>query len=320
MTDAPSRPALLRATGARIVVGDAIACDGLTLQTRGQALVIAGEAAPLLAALACTPLNVAEAAERARDGDLVPLSPVPRVAGGELWLAGHDVASGAHRPRVGYAPLDPPILHDALVVDHVTDAVRLLAAALRTPALEQTADVVRGVLELASLAGARRRRLGTLAVPERRALSLALAAAGAPEVILVDRPLVGLEGEAAAFAFAAFTRVCAGRGVIARVATLAPGTPEGDLARRADDVALLDRGALTFFGAPGGAHAGSRVFQLTILSGAEELGAALAGEGLALGGGPGRYALTLPDGKGPTDVLRLAAAVRASVVEILPLL
>jgi hypothetical protein len=320
LTEAPAAP-LLSASAARVVVDGAVALDALELVTRGDLLVVAGDADPFFGLLSGMPLNAAEVAERARTGgELMELSGNARVASGAVSVAGRDVASGAHHAVVGFAPLDPPTVHDRHIGDYARESIRLALARTARPSRADVERRIAWALERGAISGGPKRRIGTLALPERRGFLVALAMAAGAEVLLADRPLLGLDGQAAAFVLGVLERVGAGRRTIMRVASLAPGTAEGDLARRATDVAVFAGSSLAFFGPIGARPAGERVYQVTVRSGGDALRAALAEGGLELGGGPVRYSLALPEGRRPAEILRAAASVRASVVEIIPLM
>ena len=318
MSDPP--PTLLVAKGARLAAETRVILDGLDLETRGSLLVLCGDAGPLVAALSGLPENAGEAADRARQGELVPLSEPPRVVGGALSVAGADVASGAHHALLGVSLFDPPYDHDRTVGDHLEAAIRVaLARRGRVRASDITRETT-DALGRAGIAGGPKRRLGTLAVRERRAGEVAAAAVCAPAVLLLDRPLHGLEGSAAAFVIAAIERAREGRGAIVRTSTLSPGTAEGDLARRASDCAVFTGAELVFFGTLAEHARGARVVQVTARANAAELARGLAAAGFSVSGGAHPLTIGLGEGRRPSEILKVAAAVRASVVEIIPLM
>lgn len=311
---------LVVARALRVAASGSVVLDAVDLETRGGLLVLAGDAGTLVSVLSGLPANVAEATERARLGEIIPLAEPLRVASGSLSVMGKDVAAGAHHGVLGFAPLDPPIEHDRTVGDRLEASVRL---ALARRGRASRADVTREMEEAlgrAGIGGGLKRRMGTLALPERRTLELAIAASGGAEVVLVDRPLEGLEGQAAAFVLAALERAMQGRRAIVRVGVTAPGSPDGDLARRATDCAVFAGQALAFFGRLGDRPAGERVVRVTVRRGGEALCGALAEAGLVVTGGPERLSIALPEGRSPAEILRVAAAVRASVVEMVPVM
>jgi ABC-type multidrug transport system ATPase subunit len=304
-------------------VDGAIVYDGLDLETSGTTLAVSGDAGPLIALLTGIPLSLPDAVQRARGGEVVPLAGEARLGGGSLQLMGRDVGRAEHRRALGVAPFDPPMPEGATVLEYLLVGARLAQSLPngRRPDAERAAL---GALEQSGIQGGSKRPIRTLGAGERRALVLAQAAAVEPDVIVADRPLDGLDPAQGGFALEALRRLSEGRGLVVRIGTAAPESIEGALARTASDVAFFSRGELAFFGPPGAER--ERLYRVTVRCGSAELQQALARLGAQrLSGtlgteGRGRFSFTLPEGKGPTDVLRAAAAVRASVVEIVPLM
>lgn len=313
-------PSLLLAQGARIAVDGAVAIDAIDCESQGNLLVVSGEADAFVAALSGVPLGSADSVERARAGEIAPLSGHARLVSGVLRVAGHDVGSPKLHAAVAYAPLDPPTMPDQAAGDYASASLRLALAHTSRPTRAAVDRKIGWIFERTGIQGGPKRRFGSFSIPERRAFFLGLAAAAGAEVLLADRPLAGLEGQAAAFVLGSLERVAGGRRAIVRVTVLAPGTPEGDFARRADHVAVFSGSSLTFFGPIGSRPEGERLYRITVRSGAEALRGALAEAGLELCGGPSRFTLALPRGRRPAEVLRAAAAVRATVVEVIPLM
>ena len=311
---------LLVAEGARVAVDAAVAIDGLDCVAHGGLLVIAGDADAFVAAVSGTPLGLAESAQRALGGEIVPLAGYASVVSGSLRVAGHAAGSPQLAAALGYAPLDPPVQHDQTAGDYASASLRL-ALARHTKVTRALVDrKLAWIFERSGVTGGPKRRFGTYALPEKRAFFLGLAAAADAEVLLADRPLSGLDGQAAAFVLAALERAGGGRRAIVRVTSLTPGTAEGDFARRADQVAVFSGGGLGFFGPLGARPAGERLYRVTVRTGAEALQRALGEAGLRLEGGPSHFTIALPAGRRPLEVLRAAAATRATVVEVTPLM
>ena len=319
-SEAPPRP-LLVARGVRVAVDDAVAIEAFDLETRGQALLVLGDSAPLFATLGNAPLGMASAWWAARSGRLEPVAGHARVAAGKLELAGHDVASGAHRAHTGYAPLDPPLPLDISVsawLDEVLELVSGLAGRTlpRHARTERIAELVLRV-GLVARSGTPIRALG---LAERRVLVLAQAVVDAPSVLVAEAPLAGLDEASAAFVLTALASASDGRSTILSVSRPLPGTPEGTLASRASDVAVLAGGQLVFGGSASELLLSGRVVRLHVPEGGEALAEALARRGASLRGGPTRFVVELPEGVGPTEVLLDAAEVSASVVEVAKLM
>lgn len=313
-------PPLFSARAARVATEGRVVLDALEIETRGGLFVVSGGAGPLVAVLCGVPENAAEAAERARQGELVAISEAPRVVSGAVAVAGRDVASGAHHAVLGVALFDPPTEHDRTVGDHVEGTIRVALARRGAVSRSEVARETTEVLTRAALGGGPKRRLGTLALPEKRALEVATAAAAGAEVLLLDRPLAGLEGAAAAFVLGAIERAREGRGAIVRALALTPGTAEGDLARRATDCAVFAGTGVVFSGTLAEHAQGSRVVSVVVRTAPSELAHGLVEAGLTVSGGPHRLTVVLGESRRPSEILRVAAAVRASVVEIIPLM
>ncbi|WP_437528404.1 ABC transporter ATP-binding protein [Sorangium sp. So ce726] len=312
----PAAPPLLHARAARIAVDDVVAIDALTAATRGERVLCAGDAGALFAALTGVPFSSlrrpaqAGAVDDARGG----APGEARVVAGRLEVAGRDVARSAHRAASGAAPLDPP-----LPLAWTTDAYVAWGARLAGASPRAAADMVAPALARVGLAASRKRTLSALALPERRALVLAQAIVTAPAVLIAEDPLVGLDGAAAAFVLAALAGATEGRGALLTAARLDVEGPRGALVRGATDVLVLAGGELAFSGTFAEIAAGSRLYAVTVRTNAELLREELAARGIALRGGPVRFAAALPEGATTRDVVLAATRCRAAIVELTPL-
>jgi ABC-type multidrug transport system ATPase subunit len=317
----PPRSPLLVARGARIAVDDAVAIEAFDLETHGRALLVLGDSAPLCATLGNAPLGMASAWWAARAGRLEPVMGHARVAAGRLELAGRDVATGAHRAILGYAPLDPPLPLDTTVSAWLDEVLELASglAGHALPAATRAGRVAELVLRVGLVARSAT-PIRALGFAERRALVLAQAVVAAPSVLVAEAPLAGLDEASAAFVLSALATASEGRATIVSVSRPLPGTPEGVLATRASDVAVLAGGQLVHAGSASELLLAGRVLRLHVPEGAEALAQALARRGASLRGGPTRFVVELPEGVGPTEVLLDAAEVSASVVEVAKLM
>src|SRR5262249_8113860 len=145
-------------------------------------------------------------------------------------------------------------------------------------------DLAASALGRVGLFASRRRTAISLSTPERRALCLAQAAVLAPEVLVAEAPLRGLEGDAALFVLAALRGLTEGRGAVLPAPRLDPGSPEGSLARGADHLVLIAGGEIAVEGPPGDLYSGARVYRLTVQRNAAPLRAELASRGIDLRG------------------------------------
>ncbi|WP_437957413.1 ABC transporter ATP-binding protein [Sorangium sp. So ce119] len=315
--DAPAaKPPLLDARAARIAVDDVVAIDALTVASRGDRVLCAGDTGALFAALSGVPFSaVRRHPPGAAADDAADAAPgEARVVAGRLAVAGRDVARSAHRAASGAAPLDPPLPLAWTVDAYVAWGARLAGAPPRA-----AADMARAALARVGLAAAGKRALQTLALPERRALVLAQAIATAPAVLIAEDPLAGLDDGAAGFVLAALAGATEGRGALLTTARLDAEGPRGVLARGATDVLLLTGGELAFSGTLAEVAAGGRAYALTVRSNAELLREELGARGIALRGGPARFTAALPEGATTRDIVLAATRCRAAIVELIPL-
>jgi ABC-2 type transport system ATP-binding protein len=307
---------VLAAVEARIAVDGVTAIERLTLTTIGDRVLVAGDPRALFAALTGVPVSSSGAARAAPgDEDDAPPPGEACVVGGTLALVGRSVEGGAHVAVMGAAPLDPPLPARWTAEAYVAWGARL-AGVSRWSA----GDLATAALARVGLSGARRKALGTLTVPERRALVLAQAAVTGPEVLVAEAPLAGLEGAAASFVLAAITGATEGRKAVLSAVRLSAGTPEGVLARGASHLVVIAGGEIAVEGPPGELFAAARVISLTVRSNAGALRTELLARGIDLRGGPVRFAAALPAGVTSREILVAATVARAAVVEMVPVL
>jgi ABC-2 type transport system ATP-binding protein len=310
-----SEEPLLRAREARIAVDDVVAMDRLTFDAPGDRVLLVGEVTELVAVLTGVPL-----AARARRDVSEELPGEARIVGGSLFVAGKSVAAGGHLgPRgggvnCGTAPLDPPLPADWTAEQYVAWSARLSGASARA-----ARELAGPALSRVGLGALRRRVLGALAVPERRALLLAHAIVTSPEVIIAEAPLSGLEGAAFDFVLAAVSAATEGRRAILSGARIDPGAPESVLSRAASHIVVLLAGEIALEGAPSDLFSAATIFGLTVRSNTEPFRTELASRGIALRGGPIRFSAALPEGATSTDILAAARAADAALVELVPL-
>ncbi|MFT3773898.1 MAG: ABC transporter ATP-binding protein [Minicystis sp.] len=302
---------LLAATEARIAVDGVTAVDRLTLATTGDHVLLAGDTRALFAAITGVPLADPTKPED-EEGELPGEA---YVAAGTLTLVGRSVGDRAHLAVMGAAPLDPPLPPRWTVEEYVTWGARLAGASRWT-----ARDLAKAALSRVGLAPARRKRLDTLVRAERRVLLLAQAVVMGPEVLVAEAPLSGMEGAAAAFVMQALLAAGEGRRVLLSAARVDAGSAEGALARGASHLVVLAGGEVAVEGPPGELFAAARVVSLTVRGNTEALRAELSARGIDLRGGPVRFSASLPAGATTREVLAAAAAARAPVVEMVPVL
>jgi ABC-2 type transport system ATP-binding protein len=308
---------LLEAHEVRITIDDVVAVERLSLVTSGDRVVLAGDPHALLSVILGVP-SAAAGTERA-GGSLADDDPGPlgeaHVVAGTLLLAGHRVATCSHVAITGAASLDPPLPPSWTAEQYVAWGARLAGATAK-----EAGGLAAVALGRVGLARARRKTTGALSLPERRALVLAQAIAAGPQVLVADAPLRGLEGAGAAFVQQAFAAAADGRRVLVSVGRLDASTAEGALVRWASYVAVIAGGEVVLEAAPEELFAGARVYAISVRTNAEALRAELATRDIHLRGGPVRFSAMLPAGVGPRAILVAAQAVRAAVVEMVPVI
>jgi len=291
--------AVLHAAAARISVGETTAVAELTLCTRGDRVLLLGDTEALMAAITGVPLG----------------AHVPRLSGGSLAVAGHDVATGAHRVVAGLAAFDPPLPMDWIVAEYLIWHARL-GGASKAAAKTLARDAL-VTLELLAMAT---RPLSSTSLVQRRAVVLASALLGKPPLLVLDKPLDGLDEAAAGWLLELLARATADCSAIVSASNVRPNTSSGRLASTATDICLLRAGVLLTNAEPAELLCGAKMFEVTVRHNAGALRDALATRGLELQGGPCHFSLTVPDDMCASDILVAASEARATVVSCVPLL
>lgn len=296
---------MLAAAGVRIDVDGAPALTSFDVETRGDRVLLVGSAGPLITAIAgVRPRGDAPLAE--------PLS--ASVVAGELKLLGRDVRAGAHHAVCGVALHDPALPLRWSVEEYLQWCARLDGASRRA------AKVLAGAaLEMLSLGALTRARLRGLSTLERRVVVLAGAVVSQPAAVLVDDPFSQLDARDATLMLGALGRAAYGRAALVSVPRVQLTDASGELARSATDICLFRGGVLVLHDGATELLSQGRLYELTVVSNAEALGAALQEQGLILRGGPHHFSIALPDDVGPSTVLAAAARTRAAVTSCMPI-
>jgi ABC-2 type transport system ATP-binding protein len=109
---------------------------------------------------------------------------VQLVAGGRVSVLGHPAGSAPLRRKIGYATQNPAVYADLTV----SEALRYFAAVLRAPASD-----VDTVVDAVGLGPQAHSLVGNLSGGQHTRANLAVALLGAPELLVLDEPTVGLD-------------------------------------------------------------------------------------------------------------------------------
>ncbi|HEX9295363.1 MAG TPA: ATP-binding cassette domain-containing protein [Polyangiaceae bacterium] len=289
MSNAP----LLAAENLRIDLDGAVAIEGASFESRGNSVVLLGDADGLVAAIAGK----------------------ATVRSGTLALLGSDVERRAHlEPSVvGLAPLDPPLPPRWTAREYLVWGARLAGsnrAAAQKEALATLSDL--GLEALTT------KLLEELTLGERRALVLAQAVAAKPAVLIASAPLTGLSGPDAPFVAAVLAAATRHRKWIISLSNPHAGSPENVLATAADDVLVFASGRLLRHGKLQRIEDGTIGYTLMLRGEVAAFRDALHQRGVELSGGPHRFFLELPPEVRAQDLLMISLEVGAPIIELVP--
>ncbi|ARF56790.1 ABC transporter ATP-binding protein [Streptomyces gilvosporeus] len=163
--------------------------------------------------------------------------------GGTLDVLGHPAGHPRLRPRIGYVTQDPAV-YDDLTVRQNLDYFAAVLHPGRTARARRRAAVTRA-LEDVDLTDHATALAGNLSGGQRSRVSLAVALLGAPELLVLDEPTVGLDPVLRRDLWNLFHTFAADRGT-----TLLVSSHVMDEAERCHRLLLMREGRLLADGAP----------------------------------------------------------------------
>ena len=282
----PGEPLLL-IEDLRVDVDGVPACDGLTLRTAGDRVLVLG-----------APRSLYEA--------MCGLRPVIR---GALRIRGSVATDAARDGIVAGAPLDPPLPPKWTALEYVTWSSRLAghgAGEARSLAKEAIALVQLGAMATTPLAG--------MVAHARRGVVLAAALATDAAVIVLEDPLATLPEEIARTWARIVAQALGDRSWIVLAARISLSSP---LAMNADEALIVSSSRLDAQGSPAEIAAADRRFVARIHGPLDALGARLSERGARMDVQGAQVFLDLGEVT-TADLLRMCAEVDATVVEMVP--
>lgn len=285
MSAAPSEP-LLVASDLRVDVDGVPACDGLTLTTTSERVLVLGAPRALFEATA-------------------GLRPVVR---GVLTVRGATAAAAVGSGLLAGAALDPPLPPKWTPKEYVTWSARL-AGLSKADAQRLAADAI-ARLQLVAM---EKVGLATLAPHARRAVVVAAALATGATVIAMEDPLGGLPEELAR----TFARILVSALEERSFIVFAPRLPlTSPLALAAEEAIVVASSSVLTQGAPAEIAAAERRFVARVQGPVEALGAKLAERGGHLTAVGAQVHFDLGESMTTADLLGLCLESDVTVVEL----
>ena len=279
---------LVFAEDLRVDIDGIPACDGITLQTSGERVIICG-----------TPHAFFEA--------LTGLRPVVR---GALRVRGIQARSAALEGRVAGAPLEPPLPPKWTALEYVTWSARL--AGHSPAAAKEHADEALRRVQLHALS---KQPLARAVPHARRAVVLAAAMATGADVLVVEDPLANLPEESARIFASIFVDALEDKSWVVLTSQLGLTSP---LTLAADEALLLSGARLDVQGPPAEIFAEHR-FVARIHGNLEPFLEKVAARGVRGAVEGAHVVLDLGSSVTTADVLAIAVETDVVVVELVPL-
>ena len=285
---APAEEPLLVVEDLRVDVEDVPACDGLTLRTRGDRVLVLG-------------------APRALQEAICGTRPVVR---GALRIRGTAAGLAARDGIVAGAPLDPPLPPKWTAIEYVTWSARLAGHSA-----SDARALAKDAIALVQLGAMATHPIARLVPHARRGVVLAAALATDAGVLVVEDPLAGLPEEIARTWALIMVQALADRAWLILASRVALTSP---LAMEADEALLVTSSRLLAQGPPAEIAAADRRFVARIHGPLEELGARLVERGGRMEVQGAQVLIDL--GTTTTaELLGMCTELEATVVEMVPL-
>ncbi len=281
---------LLVANDLRVDVDGLPACDGITLRTTGEHVLVLGAPRALFDAV----------------------TGLARVVRGSLDVRGVAAAEAVPRGVVAGAPMDPPVPPRWTVTEYVQWSARLAGV----PASEARASAQAAIAKL-HLDAMARTELAKLAPHARRATVVAAALATGAEVIALEDPLGGLPDELAM----AYAKVLAeALGGDQAWIVFAPRMPlTSPLAQSADEAIVASALRVEGQGPPAELASAGRRFVARMIGPVDALAPALASRGARMELDAGAHILLDLGSEMTTgELIELCEGANVSVVELVP--
>lgn len=279
---------LVFAEDLRVDVDGEPAIDGLTLQSSGERVLVLGAPNALFEAL----------------------TGVRAVRRGALRIRGDATGDAVRAGTVAGAAFDPPLPPKWTPTEYVTWSARL-AGATKAIAQERAKDAIARV-KLEALAT---QKLETAAAHARRAVVVAAALATGADVLVLQDPLADLAEEDARTWARLLVAALEGKAWVALLGRVALTSP---LALAADEALVVSASRLEAQGPPAElAHA--KRFVLRVHGAVDDLARELGARGATLDVQGAQVVLDLGASLATADLLAIADAQGAVIVELVPL-
>lgn len=291
--------ALLELENARIDRDGVPALEGLSFAATGARVGLVGDFGALFALLAGRATLVS----------------------GRASVLGLDAVSAALSGAVGLAARELRLPESWDVDRYLIEAARLGGAGARA-----ARDAVRAVLASLDLGHLGGRRIGTLTMAERRGVALALAMLDDPKLLAVEDPVSDLDERGTLQVCASVERAAAGRTLVVSTRVAPRAGPEHALFAAADEVVVLEAGALVAQGPLSTLSAPGLRYLVAVTRHARALSEQLEAAGLSVAlarsselGEGARFVVGVPEAGSTAAILDAALAVQAPIVELVPL-